>query len=84
MHGNWVSGAPDVLLDPASAAAEQAERIGAQGLRVLLLGSPTWRWTTRTRRAVSPRRHWSCSSRRCVPTPARPWNTLRTRMFRSK
>ncbi|WP_310773782.1 cation-translocating P-type ATPase [Mycobacterium sp. Z3061] len=38
-HGNWVIGAPDVLLDPQSAAAEQAERFGAQGLRVLLLGS---------------------------------------------
>jgi cation-transporting ATPase E len=38
-HGNWVIGAPDVLLDPASAAAEQAERIGALGLRVLLLGA---------------------------------------------
>jgi cation-transporting P-type ATPase E len=38
-HGNWVIGAPDVLLDPASAAAEQAERIGAHGLRVLLLGA---------------------------------------------
>lgn len=38
-HGNWVIGAPDVLLDPASPAAEQAERIGSQGLRVLLLGS---------------------------------------------
>lgn len=38
-HGNWVIGAPDVLLDPASAAAEQAARIGAQGLRVLLLGA---------------------------------------------
>jgi cation-transporting P-type ATPase E len=37
-HGNWVIGAPDVLLDPASAAAERAERIGAHGLRVLLLG----------------------------------------------
>jgi cation-transporting P-type ATPase E len=37
-HGNWVIGAPDVLLDPASPVAEQAERIGAQGLRVLLLG----------------------------------------------
>ena len=37
-HGNWVIGAPDVLLDPASAAAERAERIGAQGLRVLLVG----------------------------------------------
>lgn len=38
-HGNWVIGAPDVLLDPASAAAARAERIGAQGLRVLLLGA---------------------------------------------
>ena len=38
-HGNWVIGAPDVLLDPVSPAAEHAERIGAQGLRVLLLGS---------------------------------------------
>lgn len=38
-HGNWVIGAPDVLLDPASPVAEEAERIGAKGLRVLLLGS---------------------------------------------
>ncbi|MGK2880423.1 MAG: HAD-IC family P-type ATPase [Mycobacterium sp.] len=38
-HGNWVIGAPDVLLDPASAVAEEAEEIGAHGLRVLLLGS---------------------------------------------
>jgi cation-transporting ATPase E len=37
-HGDWVIGAPDVLLDPASAEAERAEGIGAQGLRVLLLG----------------------------------------------
>ncbi|MEB3050382.1 HAD-IC family P-type ATPase [Mycolicibacter sp. MYC123] len=38
-HGNWVIGAPDVLLEPSSAAAEQAERIGARGLRVLLLAA---------------------------------------------
>ncbi|WP_319456687.1 MULTISPECIES: HAD-IC family P-type ATPase [unclassified Mycobacterium] len=38
-HGNWVIGAPDVLLDPATPDAEEAERIGAKGLRVLLLGS---------------------------------------------
>ncbi len=38
-HGNWVIGAPDVLVDPGSPAAAQAEQIGAQGLRVLLLGS---------------------------------------------
>jgi cation-transporting P-type ATPase E len=38
-HGNWVIGAPDVLLEPGSEAAEQAEQIGSLGLRVLLLGS---------------------------------------------
>jgi cation-transporting ATPase E len=38
-HGNWVIGAPDVLLEPGSPAAEQAERIGSLGLRVLLLGA---------------------------------------------
>jgi cation-transporting ATPase E len=38
-HGNWVIGAPDVLLDSSSPVAERAERIGAQGFRVLLLGS---------------------------------------------
>jgi cation-transporting P-type ATPase E len=38
-HGNWVIGAPDVLLDRGTAAAEQAEQIGSLGLRVLLLGS---------------------------------------------
>ncbi|EME22977.1 HAD-IC family P-type ATPase [Rhodococcus triatomae] len=37
-NGNWVLGAPDVLLDPASEAARTAEEIGATGLRVLLLG----------------------------------------------
>ena len=38
-HGNWVIGAPDVLLDAGSPVAGQAEQIGARGLRVLLLGS---------------------------------------------
>ncbi|QBJ97422.1 HAD family hydrolase [Rhodococcus sp. ABRD24] len=38
-NGNWLLGAPDVLLDPDSDMAREAEQIGAQGLRVLLLGS---------------------------------------------
>lgn len=36
-HGNWLLGAPDVLLDPSSGTARKAEEIGSQGLRVLLL-----------------------------------------------
>lgn len=38
-HGNWVIGAPDVLCEPGSPIADQAEHIGSSGLRVLLLGS---------------------------------------------
>ncbi|MEP9413360.1 HAD-IC family P-type ATPase [Gordonia sp. VNQ95] len=37
-RGNWILGAPDVLLDPDSAPARQASEIGESGLRVLLLG----------------------------------------------
>ncbi|GAA0630510.1 HAD-IC family P-type ATPase [Sporichthya brevicatena] len=36
--GDWVLGAPDVLLDAADPARVAAEELGAQGLRVLLLG----------------------------------------------
>ncbi|HEY5853307.1 MAG TPA: HAD-IC family P-type ATPase [Aldersonia sp.] len=36
-HGNWYLGAPDVLLQPGTDAAEEAERIGSIGLRVLLV-----------------------------------------------
>lgn len=36
-HGDWLLGAPDVLLDPDSAAAAHAEELGSSGLRVLLL-----------------------------------------------
>ncbi|MTE13974.1 cation-translocating P-type ATPase [Nocardia aurantiaca] len=36
-RGNWLMGAPDVLLDPASEIADTAQDIGAKGLRVLLL-----------------------------------------------
>ncbi|KZM73736.1 HAD-IC family P-type ATPase [Nocardia terpenica] len=38
-HGNWLLGAPDVLLDADSPIAATAQEIGAQGLRVLLLAS---------------------------------------------
>ncbi|RZQ60995.1 HAD-IC family P-type ATPase [Amycolatopsis suaedae] len=37
-EGNWVLGAPDVLLAAGSAERAEAERIGSAGLRVLLLG----------------------------------------------
>jgi cation-transporting ATPase E len=38
-NGNWVLGASDVLLADDSVERAEAERIGATGLRVLLLGS---------------------------------------------
>ncbi|MBF6174174.1 HAD-IC family P-type ATPase [Nocardia blacklockiae] len=38
-RGNWLLGAPDVLLDPQSEAAAAAQEAGAQGLRVLLLAT---------------------------------------------
>ncbi|MEU8894264.1 HAD-IC family P-type ATPase [Nocardia sp. NPDC048505] len=37
-HGDWLLGAPDVLLDSASEDARQAEELGSSGLRILLLG----------------------------------------------
>jgi cation-transporting P-type ATPase E len=37
-HGDWVLGAPDVLLPDGHADRARAEQIGAGGLRVLLLG----------------------------------------------
>ncbi|MGV9818067.1 HAD-IC family P-type ATPase [Nocardia xishanensis] len=36
-HGDWLLGAPDVLLDPDSEDARTAEDLGSSGLRVLLL-----------------------------------------------
>ncbi|MCK0517753.1 HAD-IC family P-type ATPase [Williamsia sp. DF01-3] len=38
-QGNWLLGAPDMLLDPASETAARATELGAEGLRVLLLAS---------------------------------------------
>lgn len=36
-HGDWLLGAPDVLLDPVSEDARIAEELGSSGLRILLL-----------------------------------------------
>ncbi|BDT86284.1 cation-translocating P-type ATPase [Nocardia cyriacigeorgica] len=38
-HGNWLLGAPDVLLDPESEDARTAEELGSSGLRILLLAT---------------------------------------------
>ncbi|WP_186629145.1 HAD-IC family P-type ATPase [Rhodococcus sp. BP22] len=38
-NGDWLLGAPDVLLDPESDIARAAEEAGSAGLRVLLLAS---------------------------------------------
>lgn len=36
-RGNWIVGAPDVLLDPDSETAARATELGSTGLRILLL-----------------------------------------------
>ncbi|MCW4355990.1 HAD-IC family P-type ATPase [Hoyosella sp. YIM 151337] len=38
-HGNWLLGAPDVLVAPDTEAARQADEAGSSGLRVLLLAT---------------------------------------------
>lgn len=38
-HGNWLLGAPDVLLDAGSEDARRAEELGSSGLRILLLAT---------------------------------------------
>ncbi|MBM7367466.1 HAD-IC family P-type ATPase [Gordonia hydrophobica] len=38
-RGNWLIGAPDVLLDPATETAQLASDLGSTGLRVLLLAT---------------------------------------------
>ncbi|GGG22069.1 putative cation-transporting ATPase E [Rhodococcoides trifolii] len=38
-NGNWILGAPDVLLDPTGDVARTAEALGSSGLRVLLLAT---------------------------------------------
>ncbi|MBF6455419.1 cation-translocating P-type ATPase [Nocardia cyriacigeorgica] len=38
-HGNWLLGAPDVLLDAGSEEARRAEELGSSGLRILLLAT---------------------------------------------
>ena len=38
-RGNWLLGAPDMLLDPKSQTAARATELGSEGLRVLLLAS---------------------------------------------
>ncbi|MGB6247156.1 HAD-IC family P-type ATPase [Gordonia sp. (in: high G+C Gram-positive bacteria)] len=38
-QGNWLIGAPDVLLDPASDTARLASDLGATGLRILLVAT---------------------------------------------
>ncbi len=36
-HGHWILGAPDVLTDPGTSAAQQAQEAGSTGRRIMLL-----------------------------------------------
>ncbi|AVM02023.1 magnesium-transporting ATPase [Gordonia iterans] len=51
-RGNWLIGAPDVLLDPESAEAKLASDLGATGLRILLVGATDVPVDTRPTAAV--------------------------------
>lgn len=54
VNGHWVLGAPDVLLAADSPDREAAERIGAGGLRVLLLGCTDGPVDAESRAPVTP------------------------------
>ena len=84
-HGNWVIGAPDVLLDPALAgrrAGRADRREGPAGAAARLVA--TCPSTPRRARRSSPRSRWWCSSSACAPMPATRWITLRRRRSRSR
>ncbi len=83
-HGNWLIGAPDVLLDPDSPAAAQAEDIGSRGMRVLLLGASDQPSTARTPPGASLRWRWWYSSSGSGRMPVKRWNTLLPSMSRSR
>ena len=69
-HGNWLIGAPDVLLDPESAVAAQAEEIGARGMRVLL--ALRQRRTRRQSRRARSRHPGRAGGPRTAGPPRRP------------
>ncbi len=72
-HGSWVLGAPTCCSAPTTRRAVEAERIGTQGLRVLLLGRVAHPVDASTRPAgTSSRPPWSCWTRGPAPTRSRP------------
>ena len=85
-HGNWVIGAPEMLLPPGD--RRRSPKPGAraeQGLRVLLLGHGVRRRsTTPMRQASSPRPPSSCWPRPCGRTARRRSTTSASRASPSR
>jgi len=85
-HGNWVIGAPDVLLDPI-----RIPRLPSKPSRSVhwdcgycSLAPVTCPSTTPTLRAGSRPPRWWCWSSASVRMPAKRWITLLPRRFRSR
>ena len=84
-HGNWLLGAPDVLLAADTDTAVEAEEIGSTGLRCPAARS----WRSPGRPARRPwhrdaRRRWWCWSSACAPTPGRRSTTSPARACPSR
>jgi cation-transporting ATPase E len=83
-HGNWLIGAPDVLLEPGSAAAEEAEQIGRLAFGCCYSARATCRSTTPAPLAPLPRPRWWCLSSASALTPVKRWITLPPKRSRSR
>ena len=81
-RGNWVLGAPDVLLDPSSRVAEQAEQADRPRPYPAAGVHQSACRPSLCALATSSPPPWSCSSKGFGPTPARRWTTLLRRTFR--
>ena len=84
-HGNWVIGAPDVLLEPrlADRRTGRADRLaGPAGAAARLVRRARRRIPTH--QAPSPPPRWWCSSSASAPMPGTRWITLPHRRSRSR
>ena len=83
-HGNWVIGAPDVLLDPAHPRPPRPRRSARGACGCCCSAPPTAASTALARPDTSRPSRSSFSSSASGPTPATRWNTLPPNMSPSR